>query len=446
MKGIRIISLIGILTLGVSMSAQVNAKVFPYKYQTGHLENGLKYIFIPMDTPELVSYYSVVRTGSRDEYEPGHSGFAHLFEHMMFRGTKNYPGPVYDKLINEIGADANAYTTDDYTCYHLSFTKRDLETVIKLESDRFENLDYAKQEFQTETGAVYGEYRKGRTNPWSVLFEEVQDLAFDVHTYQHTTIGFEKDVKAMPTMYNYSKSFFKRYYRPENVVILVVGDIDSSDTVQLLRKYYGDWNSGYEKPKIKPEPPQQEARFKEVNYPGRTLPIIDVAYKGPAFEPTNKDYPALYLMGELAFGENSDLYKQLVIQEQKVQFVAPNFDKTRDPGLLHIFAMVKQEKDIPYVRDLIYQTLEKFRTQPVDQTKLTELQSRSRYSFLMDLNSPDHVAGDLARYVALTGGIASVDQYYRTLESITPADIQQIVQKYFVKEHRNVVILKGAQR
>lgn len=445
MKSIRITALIGILTLGVCMSTSVQAKIFPYDYQTGSLENGLHYILIPMDTPELVSYYSVVRTGSRDEYEPGHSGFAHLFEHMMFRGTKNYPGDVYDKMITEIGADANAYTTDDYTCYHLNFTAQDLDTVMLLESDRFQNLDYAKQEFQTETGAVYGEYRKGRTNPWSVLFEEIYDLSYDVHTYQHTTIGFEEDVKAMPTMYAYSKSFFNRYYRPENVVILIVGDIDTSKTVSMLRNFYGNWKPGYVQPKIKPEPEQQEARSKEVTYNGRTLPILDVAYKGPAFSGTTKEYAALELLGDLAFGENSDLYKQLVIKEQKVQFIQPEFGMNRDPNLLHIFAMIKDKQDIPYVRDLINKTLEQYKSEPVDSQKLQDLQSRQRYGFLMNLNSPDHVAGNLARFIALTGGIKVVDQYYDTLSEITPQDIQQMADQYFVKTHRNVIILEGEQ-
>lgn len=119
--------------------------LFPYKHHTETLPNGLKVIMVPMESPGLVAYYSVVRTGSRDEVEPGKSGFAHFFEHMMFRGTKKYPGPVYDSLITSIGANANAYTTDDYTAYHLNFAKEDLERVIELEGDRFQNLYYERR-------------------------------------------------------------------------------------------------------------------------------------------------------------------------------------------------------------------------------------------------------------------------------------------------------------
>ena len=119
--------------------SQDNENVFPYDYEVNTLENGLKIITIPMPSNGIVSYYTLVRTGARDEYEQGKTGFAHFFEHMMFRGTKKYPGTVYDSLIISIGADGNAYTTDDYTAYHLSLSKEDLDLVMELESDRFQN-------------------------------------------------------------------------------------------------------------------------------------------------------------------------------------------------------------------------------------------------------------------------------------------------------------------
>ncbi len=436
----------GILLLGGGMTSNAQCGVFPYEYETRKFENGLTLYMLPMESPGLVSYFSIVRTGSRDEYEPGHSGFAHLFEHMMFRGTKNYPGDVYDEMITRLGADGNAYTTDDYTCYYMTFSADGLDRVAMLESDRFRNLEYSEEVFQTETGAVYGEYRKGRTSPWSVMFEEIQDLAFDVHTYQHTTIGFEEDIKAMPTMYEYSQSFFDRYYRPENVILLIVGDIEIAKTEEIIRKYYSDWEPGYTPPKVNSEPTQEGERTESVEYSGRTLPILDVAYKGPEFDPQEKDHAALALLGDLAFGENSDLYKRLVIQEQKVQFIAPEFSKNRDPSLLHIISMIKTEEDIGYVRDLIYETLDTYKTEPVDPETLAELQSRRKYSFLMDLDTPSNVAHGLARYLAVTGEIATVDSYYTRLASVTPGDIQQVARKYFVEASRNVVTLKGAKR
>lgn len=419
--------------------------IFPYKYNVETLENGLKVITIPMESNGIVAYYSVTRTGSRDEWEPGHSGFAHLFEHMMFRGTEKYPGSMYGKIMTEMGADANAYTTDDYTCYHLNFSAEDLEKVIEMESDRFINLKYSEEAFKTETGAIYGEYLKGRTSPWEVLSEELYNKAFDKHTYKHTTIGFEKDIKAMPTMYNYSKSFFNRYYRPENVVILVVGAIEHNQVINLIQKYYGDWKAGYVPPKITPEPEQKKERTVSVKYPGKTLPILTVAYKGDALDPANKNYVAALLLNELALGQTSDLYKRLVIQEQKVQYLFTNFGMNRDPRLFEIYSLAKSESEIENVREEIYKTLEKFKNEPVDEKKLQDIKSNFKYSFLMGLDTPDNVAGNLANFIAVTGGIEVIEALFSQFDAITPADIQQTAKYYFTPERRTVAILKGAK-
>ena len=143
-------------------------RTFPYPYEKHTLPNGLTALLIPMESPGIVAYYSVVRTGSRDEVEPGKSGFAHFFEHMMFRGTKKYPQAAYEATVTKLGASTNAYTTDDHTAYHLKFAKDDLEQVIDIESDRFQNLSFSLPVFQTEAGAVYGEYRKNITSPFEI--------------------------------------------------------------------------------------------------------------------------------------------------------------------------------------------------------------------------------------------------------------------------------------
>ena len=139
--------------------------IIPYPVTTDTLDNGLKIIVMPMPSNGLAAYWTIVRTGSRDEYEAGRTGFAHFFEHMMFRGTKRYPAELYAKTMIGIGADANAYTTDDYTAYHESFAAVDLETVMKLESDRFQHLDYSEAAFQTEAGHGFsGPGRMGDTD------------------------------------------------------------------------------------------------------------------------------------------------------------------------------------------------------------------------------------------------------------------------------------------
>ncbi len=419
--------------------------IFPYTYTVETLPNGLKVIMIPMESPGLVSYYSVVRTGSRDEVEPGKTGFAHFFEHMMFRGTKKYPGPVRDSIVTSIGASGNAYTSDDITAYYYNFAAEDLERVIELEGDRFQNLHYEEGVFQTEAGAVYGEYRKNITSPFAVLNEKMKELAFDVHTYRHTTIGFEADVKAMPQQFEYSKSFFSRFYRPENVVLVVAGDIDAQKTLAMIKKHYGGWQKGYVAPKVVPEPPQKGERTTEVSYPGRTLPILTIAYKGEAFDAKNKHLAAAMLLGELAFGENSDLNKKLFLKEQKIQFLSPSVPMNRDQGLFQIYSMVKKAEDINYVRDEVYRTIEEFKAKPVDAKKLSDLKRRNKYNFLMGLDTPSRVTGGLARVVAITGGIEAIDDLYASFDAVTARDIQNAAQQYFVPERRSVIVLKGAQ-
>jgi len=435
----------GSLILGLGLIGQAEVPIFPYKYNEEILPNGLKVITIPMASNGIVSYYSITRTGSRDEWEPGHTGFAHLFEHMMFRGTKKYPGLLYDNIMTELGADANAYTTDDYTCYHLNFAATDLEKIIEMESDRFMNLQYDERDFKTETGAVYGEYLKGRVNPWFILYEKLYYMAFDKHTYKHTTIGFEADVKAMPTMYKYSQTFFKHYYRPENVILLIVGQIEPAPTLQLIHKYYDKWQPGYVPPQIESEPLQTAERVAEVSYPGKTLPILMVAYKSDAYNPNNRLYVAGLLLEQLAFGENSDLYKRLVLKEQKIEFLAADFSVNRDPKLNEIYAMVKSEDDLDYVREQIYMTMEQFKTEATDDTRLENLKMHLKYSFLMDLDTPDHVAGNLANFIAITGGIETVNRLYSEIMNVTATDVQEAAQHYGVPAKRTVIILKGAE-
>ena len=417
--------------------------VFPYKTTVETLDNGLKVIMVPMASGGLVSYYSVVRTGSRDEVEPGHSGFAHFFEHMMFRGTKKYPASMYDRMVTEMGADANAYTTDDYTAYHMSFTKDDLEKVVEIESDRFQNLSYEEAAFQTEAGAVYGEYRKNISSPWMMLNEKMQATAFTAHTYKHTTMGFEADIKAMPTMYEYSKSFFTRYYRPENVVLLVAGDFDPAALMTMIRKYYGPWTRGYVTPVIPVEPPQKGERSATVSYTGKTLPILAISWKGERFDPANKTMVAATLFGELAFGGNSDLYKSLVLKQQRLQMLEPDFGFNRDPNLWGVYAMVKNPADMAAIQTEIDKTVAMFQTTPVDAKKLSDLKSRMKYGFLMRLDTPERVAGGLARFVALTGGIEAVDQLYAMYDQVTPQDIMDAAKRFFVRDTRTVISLSG---
>src|SRR4051812_12656989 len=219
-------------------------KVFPFPIRQTTLDNGLAVLSVPFDSPGIIAYYTVVRTGSRNEVERGLSGFAHFFEHMMFRGTERYPQAKYNDVLKSLGANANAFTTDDWTCYHMTVPASALATAVEIEADRFRNLKYDEADFQKEARAVLGEDNKSASSPFLILNETMQDKAYTTHTYKHTTIGFLADVKDMPNQFEYSKTFFDRWYRPENCTIVVAGDVDHERLVELARKAYGGWQRG----------------------------------------------------------------------------------------------------------------------------------------------------------------------------------------------------------
>jgi zinc protease len=428
---------------GVPGNENAMTRIFPYPTHVEKLDNGLKVILVPMSSNGLVSYWSIVRTGSRDEFEPGHTGFAHFFEHMMFRGTEKFPQEVYGQILTEMGADANAFTSSDLTAYHLSVTSGDLERVMEIEADRFQNLSYPKPAFETEAGAVYGEYRKNRMNPMFTIYEAIYQEAFREHTYGHTTMGYERDIKAMPGMYDYSRSFFARYYRPDNVVLLVVGDIDAEGAMASIRKHYGAWQPGYVAPDIPPEPPQTAERRIDVSYPGQSLPVLWVGYKVDAFDPANPTRVAVDLLAELAFGETSEIHKKLVLDEQVVEFLAAGTDPSRDPRLLDIYARVKDPSKVDYVLAEIDRTVARYREAPPDGERLADLRSRLKYAFLMNLDTPDHVASSLDRFISATGGIEAVDQLFGAYESVTAEQVLAAAAAYLSPERRTIAVLRG---
>lgn len=405
------------------------------------LSNGLRVVTVPTEHKNLVSFYIVVRAGSRNEVEPGKSGFAHFFEHMMFRGSKNFTPDQRDAIMKKAGAEANAYTTDDRTVYHALFSVADLDKVMELEADRFLRLQYGEDVYKTEALAVLGEYNKNSANPINKLWEVLRDRAFTTHTYKHTTMGFIQDIRDMPKQYQYSLEFYKRYYRPEYTTLLLVGDVTRERTLELAKKYFGAWERGTYRPNIPVEPPQKQSRTASVDWPSPTLPYVVVAHRGPAYSDERKDKAALDFLVPIAFGENSELYQKLVLKEQKVDVLIPSFDDQIDPELFAVVARVKDEKDVDYVRDAIIATFERYAGEKVPQDKLDETRSHIRYSTALSWTSAGAIAGFLAPYIALAGTPQTVDKMFGLYQQITPKDIQESAKKYFTADNRTVVTL-----
>ena len=441
MKWLILVSLLLCLPASALAQQPKERKLFPYEYFIDDLPNGLRLITVPTEQKNLVALYIVVQTGSRNEVEPGKSGYAHFFEHMMFRGSENFTSDQRDAILKRAGASSNAYTTSDRTVYHEVFSKEDLDQVMKLEADRFQRLKYALPEYKTEALAVLGEYNKNSANPSSKLYEKLRETAFDKHTYKHTTMGFIKDIEDMPNQYDYSLEFYKRYYRPEYTTILLVGDVTRARALELTKQYWGDWKRGNYAPAIPKEPQQDGPRTAHVDWSSPTLPYLVVAFRGPAYSDEKKDKAALDLLASIAFGENSDLYQRLVLKEQKVDQLYPSFGHQIDPELFSVYARVKDPQDVEYVRDQILATFERYKKDLIPPAKLDATRSRMRYSVALAMDSSEAIASALAPFIALRRTPETINKLFTLYESITPEDVRATAQQYFVERNRTMVTL-----
>ncbi|MEK7263841.1 MAG: pitrilysin family protein [Bacteroidota bacterium] len=429
-----------LLFTAVIHTAEKN-KIFPYEINKEVLNNGLTVLSVPYESPGIIAYYTIVRTGSRNEVEDGKSGFAHFFEHMMFRGTKKYSSQAYNDIVKKLGSDANAFTSDDWTAYHLVASSSALETIMDIESDRFQHLEYSVDDFKTEAGAILGEYNKSYSNPFLSMFEKLQEAAFTTHTYKHTTIGFLKDIQDMPNQYDYSLQFFDRYYRPENCIVVVVGDFDQKKLMELTNKYYGTWERGNYVAEIPKEPEQNEEKIVTMTWKTPTLPMLMLGYHSPAFSDKNIDMPALDVFSQIYFSESSTLFQKLVIEKQLIEFIEGGAENHRDPYLFTIITRIKDKENIEKVRDEIYQTLSEAAITPVSAERLANVKSHMRYAFAMSMNNADAVAVTLGNYLQLTGDAESINRVYDLYEKVTPEDLVNVAKKYFSKENRTVLTL-----
>jgi zinc protease len=435
-----------LLSIVMPLTTPAQNKIFPYKYFTDDLANGLRVITVPTDYPNIVALYIAVNAGSRNEVEPGKSGFAHLFEHLMFRGTEKFSAGAYNEALKNAGADSNAYTSDDRTVYHTVFSKEDLDQIMMLEADRFQNLKVPVDLFKTETRAVLGEYNKNASSPVRKIYEALRETAFKSHTYQHTAMGFLRDIENMPNMYDYSLEFFKRYYRPEYTTIIVAGDVQHENVLQMVNKYWAGWKRGNFTPEIPHEAEQTAPLSTEVAWPTPTLPWVAVSFKGPAYSDTQKDKPALDLISSLGFSQTSDLYQKLVIKEQKVDQLGADFEDHRDPYLLTVLARVKDPKDIEYVKGEIIKAFDSFRTVAVAADKLNAVKSNLKYGFALSLDNSEAIAANLAPYISLKRTPETLNKLYDLYASITPQDIQEMAKKYFVESKRTTVLLAHKEK
>jgi zinc protease len=428
---------------GLAATPGTASKVFPYPMTVDALPNGLRVVLVPYDSPGLVAYYTLVRVGSREEVEPGHSGFAHLFEHMMFRGTRKFPAEKWESILKARGVHSNAFTWNDQTVYHFTAPSDALPTLIELEADRFQNLSYTKDVFQTESKAVLGEYYKNYSNPAEKMEEVLLELAFEKHTYQHTTMGFLRDILKMPDRYDYSLRFFQRFYRPDNCVLFVVGDFDPRKTLDLVRRHYGAWGGKAEVPSIPSEPPQKKEKRKHIDWETETKARLLVGYHTPSLGTDLAAAAVQNVLGPYLFGESSPLYQDLVLKRQIAESIRSHYVDTRDPRLFVYLATLKSEAALGEVERTVDRAIREIAAGKVDKKRLEGVKSNLRYGLVMYMETPGRIAEVLSLLTTPTGDPHTLDRLYDRIARVEASELAAFAQKYLLATNRTVVTLTG---
>lgn len=433
------------------LNSESGDKIFAYPYEDYHLEsNGLHVIIVPLgdDFPGIVATHITVNAGSRNELEEGKTGMAHFFEHMMFRGTSNFSSEEFDATYEEMGANYNAWTWVDVTNYYATFPKtgadgkNNLDTIMQLESDRFLHLNYTEDDFKTEAGAILGEYNYYQDKIWNTLSEVRNNLSYAVHPYRHPVLGTLEDIRDMPNELEYSRIFFERFYKPENVVLMVFGDVDVDETKGIVEKYWSGWErgEGYTA-EIPQEPLRDAAVYEHVEWPEASTPWLSVSFNAPNFTVTEEDTAALDIIQFMIFSSASDLYKKLVIDEQVALDISAWYYWFKDPSLFIVEANVESVDSLWYVRDEIMKALAKLRTQTVSNQELDRVKSNLKYGVAMGFVSTADIADNIQYYVALTGSPEGINQIYALYDTITPEVILEVANKYFTDSRLATITL-----
>lgn len=441
--------------VAATFAASAHAQFFPYPVQKRTLPNGLDVIVI--ETPEfrnVLSFNTLIMAGSGRENEKGRTGLAHLFEHIMFRHMHDTP-QAYDPAIAAMGAFNNAYTWYDITYYHpLTFTSN-MDRLIALEASRFTNLTYSERIFRTEAGAVYGEYRRSASDPGLRIEETLGDLMYGPsHGYGHSTIGYLEDVKDMPNAYRSAQKFYDDYYRPNNAIIVVAGDVKADQVFAAVEREFGAW-----KPKKTPEQPDPKPldgpKKRHETWDSDIPPRVVVAYMTPPYVPGSTEAATMDVMAELMGGETAPLYRKLRYEEQVASSFGVDNNSTIavDARPMGAYVTVAKEKYDAQGRALLdridrdvaaaFEALANFSAQPDAAQRLESIKSQLRYDILASFNSPSNIAQNFANYYRLNRNPQVLEQVAEAIARLKPTDIDAFAKRYFVPKNRVSITLAG---
>lgn len=421
-------------------AGSVLAAAFSLDVNQSQLDNGLTVLICRDTTVPTVSVQTFVNAGSRDEDRPGITGLAHVFEHMMFRGTEKYPD--YSNAITPLGAENNAYTNNDYTCYFVNAHAQFLEQVLDIESDRFKNLSITNEVFRTELGPVKEERRRGMEDPDEFIGIELERLAYVAHTYQHPVIGWEEDLETRTTLED-ALQFRQHFYVPNNCYLVISGNVDTTKTKELVRKYWGGWQRAEPYvPIISVEPRQTEERVQDFVWKDdETAPILRLAFHAPSSRDNLENVAALSMIEHLLFSASGRLTRSLKNDLAMVEEIGGGIDWRKDPSLFTVSARLKKGFTFQQVRDSIMAGFEQLRARLVTPEELDRARNNLRAELVYNLDRPSRMAGTIGFYQLVTGDWRNMMRAYDLYGTITPEKLRTMATETFDNLNCTIVTL-----
>ena len=403
------------------------------------LENGLRLLMHQDHSSPIISFQVWYNVGSINE-RPGITGISHLFEHMMFKGSKNVDPEEHSRIIQRNGGTDNAFTTEDMTAYFENVPSSQIELAVKLEADRMAHLRLTAETLASERQVVKEERRMRIDNSlFGKLNEGLYSTTFTKHPYRWPVIGWMSDIDAITL--DDCKSFYSTHYAPNNSTVIILGDIDFDETISMVEKYFGHIPSAERPDEVIPmEEPQSQERHKDI-YVDTQFPWLAVAYHIP--EAAHDDIPVLELIENiLTEGRSSRLYRKIIYEDQSALSVFASVDKYKDPGLFVITVRsIKQGHTPEEVASVIKESLEQLKAEKVTERELEKARNQMETNLIFGLQT-NFVRGirlgfSLARTGDPLGFVKNLEKYRHA----TADDIQKVAKKYFTPENRTIVKL-----
>lgn len=407
------------------------------QYQITTLANGLRVILSEDHSTPIAHVEVWYHVGSKNE-RPGRTGFAHLFEHMMFKGSKNVEPEQHTSVIASVGGQSNAYTTEDTTVFWQTVPSQYLPLALWLEADRMATLRIDDDVFRREREVVKEERRMRVENqPYGRLNELVYDAAFTVHPYKHPTIGSMRDLEAASIQD--VREFHDTYYVPENATLTIVGDFDAEQALQLVNQYLGRVpKAKHPVPRdIPKEPAQTKERRVTLDEPW-PLPAVVVAYH-ITYDGHADSYPLHIASKILSDGQSSRIVRELVYTRRLALTAFGQGNIIEDPNLFFAVAIVQPGRTIDETEKALVAELEKLKTEPVTPRELQRAKNQFARDYILGRESVRDQASVLAHAAVIHNDITTADGEFDIFQNLTAADVQRVARTYFTASNRVVL-------